>query len=68
MAIRRANLVVGERYKTKIGQVWKEVTLSALRDEQVYQSSLTMEKDHQVLVRTEAGNLIYRSPGQLRRI
>jgi hypothetical protein len=65
MAIKRAKLVVGNQYKTKISQEWQQVTLASMRDD-VPNSSGTDVDRKEVLVRTGAGNLIYRSPGQLR--
>jgi hypothetical protein len=65
MALKRTKLVVGNQYRTKIGKEWQQVTLASMRDD-VPNSSMTDVERKEVLVRTGAGNLIYRSPGQLR--
>lgn len=57
----RSQLVPGKQYKTKIGRDWQLVTVTTIRDE-----IPGIKPDGDVIVRTGAGNLIYRSPRQLK--
>jgi hypothetical protein len=57
--MKKEQLKVGEQYRTKIGGDWQLVTLSSLRKD--------LPPSADVIVRTGAGNLIYRTPGQLRK-
>lgn len=64
MAMKYEHLTVGESYQTKIGGDWQLVVLQNKREELNAGKS---SREVQVIVRTGAGNLIYRTPGQLRR-
>lgn len=57
------SLKIGEQYKTKLSNAWQLVTLTSLRTEL---NEGKFDRDKQVLVRTGAGNIIYRRPGELR--
>jgi len=54
--MKRVDLVVGQKYITKIARKDKVVYLIQLRD------------GDDAVVLTESGNYLYRRPGQLRRI
>lgn len=63
--MKRSKLVVGQSYRSKVSGDWQMVTLVSLRDD-IPDSSMTDKERKEVLVRTGAGNVIYRSAGQLR--
>ncbi len=65
--MKRAKLMVGQAYKTKVSGDWQIVTLVSLRDD-VPEAlhSLRPIEQKEVLVRTGAGNVIYRKASQLR--
>lgn len=56
----------GESYWTKVGKNWQPVVLHSLRRDVVDPlNTIIRDKDRQVIVRTPAGNQIYRVSGQL---
>lgn len=56
----------GESYWTKIGKNWQPVTLTSMRrgvPDPLY--TTVRDKDRQVIVRSAAGNQLYRVAGEL---
>ena len=60
-----SSLTQGANYRTKVGRDWQIVNLQSKREE-LNRGKTDREKE--VVVRTGAGNLLYRTPGQLRSI
>lgn len=56
-------LATGKQYRTKIGPQWQLVQLIDMRE---VHNVGKAERDKEVIVKSGAGNLIYRTAGQLK--